>query len=92
MFFVPFHDFYPELAEAETRHAILMEPTNGLPGDTYALVELYCNEPGCDCRRVMLMVVAKKRGPLAVISYGWESLEFYEAAGRNRRLSSMPRI
>jgi hypothetical protein len=82
--FVPFHDFYPDLAERETRNLTLMEPVSDLinpapdlPADTYAMVELYCNDPGCDCRRVMFMVIAKQRGPLAVVAYGWESLKFY---------------
>jgi hypothetical protein len=78
MLFQPFHDFYPDLAEAETRFAILEEPQNGLPADTYAIMETYCNEPGCDCRRVIFMVCAKRhREPLAYVAYGWDSRKFY---------------
>ena len=49
-----------------------------LPNDMYVLVELYCDEPGCDCRRVMLDVTAQSTGEShAVIAYGWESRKFY---------------
>lgn len=78
MFFVPFHKFYPDLAARETRNAILNEPHNGLPADTYGFFEMYCDEPGCDCRRVFFTVFSERqRKPLAVVAYGWESLDFY---------------
>ena len=51
---------------------------DGLPADAYGMLEMYCNEPGCDCRRVFFMVVAKRyREPLAYVAYGWESRKFY---------------
>jgi hypothetical protein len=76
--FVPFHDFYPELADRETRTVMLPEEIGGLPADDYSFLELYCDDRGCDCRRVMFMVVSQQHPkPLAVVAYGWESLEFY---------------
>jgi hypothetical protein len=73
-----FGNFFPDLAQRETRTAILSEPTNGLPADSYAMLEMYCNEPGCDCRRVFLMVVSERhRKSLAYVAYGWESRAFY---------------
>jgi len=47
-------------------------------------VELYCNEPGCDCRRVTIDVLRPDTGwskIWATISYGWESLDFYRKWG-----------
>jgi hypothetical protein len=49
-----------------------------LPDGQYGFLELYCDDPGCDCRRVIINVVTPT-GPqtLATINYGWESIEFY---------------
>ena len=39
---------------------------------------MFCNERGCDCRRVFFYVVASFReGPEAFIAWGWDSPEFY---------------
>jgi len=36
------------------------------------VIELYCNDPRCDCRRVLLVVkVAADQPPAAVINYSW---------------------
>jgi hypothetical protein len=71
---VPFHLLFPEVAQLETRAVILFH-TNpfGLPPDTYGLVDLYCEQPGCDCRRVMLNVLSDKaRRQVATINHGFE--------------------
>ena len=76
--FVPFQDFYPDLAKREVRTLILPEGDEELPADTYVFFEMYCDEPGCDCRRVFFTVTSERhRKRLAVVSYGWESLNFY---------------
>ncbi len=78
-----FHDLFPEIAEAETRSIILSDddPETGLPADAYGFGEMFCNEPRCDCRRVLFYVVCCSRirmpRPEAVIAWGWESREFY---------------
>lgn len=52
---------------------------NVIPPGIYALLESYCDDPECDCRRVFLNVVNKETNEiLATIGYGWEDLEFYE--------------
>jgi hypothetical protein len=80
--FVPFHDFYPELAHRETRSLNLSEPTCGLPAGSYGMIELYCNDPGCDCRRMFFWVVTPHSPrPLACVSYGWENPDFYYGWG-----------
>jgi hypothetical protein len=39
---------------------------------------MYCDEPKCDCRRVMFSVfVSTSQSIEAVIAYGWESRDFY---------------
>ncbi|MBE0536526.1 MAG: hypothetical protein IH624_12745, partial [Phycisphaerae bacterium] len=51
---------------------------DGLPAGEYALCEMFCDERGCDCRRVFLCVVCQGRpGMEAVIAYGWEDAAFY---------------
>jgi hypothetical protein len=77
--FVLFHDHFPEIAEQETRTIIVLENSSlGLPSAHYSLLEMFCDEPGCDCRRVFFYVVSSLRKDVeAVIAYGWESAEFY---------------
>ncbi|MBN1492419.1 MAG: SEC-C domain-containing protein [Phycisphaerae bacterium] len=76
--YVSFHDYFPEIAERETRTLILPRPTGGLPQGPYSLIEMFCDEAGCDCRRVFFYVVSSFReGPEAVVAYGWEDEAFY---------------
>ena len=78
--YVPFREHFPDLAERETRTVTILDDRyRGLPAGVYAFVELFCDEPGCDCRRVFLAVHSSPREPEAVIAYGWESREFYAA-------------
>ncbi len=79
MAFAAFHDHFPELAEQETRSITIPAASNlGLPPDEYGFLEMYCDEPGCDCRRVLFYVVARSRpGVQAVIGWGWEDVNFY---------------
>lgn len=75
MGFIPFHRVEPELAERETHTMAVLVAQDDLPADTYALLELHCPDPACDCRRVMLKIACKQqaeRGFLAAISYGFD--------------------
>jgi hypothetical protein len=80
--FVPLHQFCPDLAERETRviHVMPDGPVDSdLPAGAYQFSELYCNEKGCDCRRVLFNVYSVERRRLeACIGWGWESVEFYD--------------
>ncbi len=49
--------------------------TGTIPKGTYGFVEFYCNDPGCDCRRVTLFVINEKMKERAVISMGFDPLE-----------------
>lgn len=77
--FRPFHDLFPEVAERETRTmGILRDQSGALPVEVYAFLEMYCDEPGCDCRRVLFDVISRTRGRTeAVIGWGWEDADFY---------------
>ena len=79
----PFMDRFPELGARETRSATVTEGQY-LPAGEYGFLELYCNEPGCDCRRVTILVLRRETGwskIWATISYGWESVDFYREWG-----------
>jgi hypothetical protein len=70
---------FPDLGRRETR-SLLVEPGQHLPGGEYGFIEFYCDEPGCDCRRVVINVMKPETGwgrSWAIINYGWESADFY---------------
>ena len=73
-YLVPFVQVEPDLAVKETRTTTLLQPRDGIPAGTYGLVEVYCPDSGCDCRRVMINVVEKERPThfLASIGYGFD--------------------
>lgn len=74
-----FLQHFPEIAELETRTITILQrsPSGLAPGD-YSLLEMFCDEPGCDCRRVMFCVVSSRTKDVeAVVAYGWESRDFY---------------
>ena len=76
----PFLERFPELGARETR-SLTVCGRGDLPDGDYGFVELYCNEPHCDCRRVMVVVLRPETGWQrfwATINYGWESREFYQ--------------
>ena len=74
-----FHEYFPEIAERETRTITILEQSSSkLPPGEYSLIEMYCNERKCDCRRVFFYVISlPKKDVEAVIAYGWESRKFY---------------
>jgi hypothetical protein len=78
--YVFFHEYFPEIAKQETRSVTIVQTPSvfGLPAGDYGLMEMYCNETGCDCRRVMWYVVSHtESGVEAVVVYGWENWQFY---------------
>ncbi|MBL8227316.1 MAG: hypothetical protein JNL98_02515 [Bryobacterales bacterium] len=51
-----------------------------IPAGEYGFFELYCDEAGCDCRRVIICVLRPETGwnkVWATIGYGWEKPEYY---------------
>jgi hypothetical protein len=75
----PFHSRFLDLAARETRSLRVLDGGGDLPVGEYTLLEWFCEEPECDCRRVLVQVVpaGRPKEVLAVINYGWESAEFY---------------
>ncbi len=75
--YVMFHNYFPEIAERETRSFTVFDNSE-LPAGSYALLEMYCDELGCDCRRVFFSVISSVTQQVeAVIAFGWESSQFY---------------
>ena len=75
--FTEFHNYFPDLAEQEIRSFTVLNDERIPPG-SYGLIESYCDEPDCDCRRVFLTVFSSRSKRMeAVISYGWDSAAFY---------------
>ena len=75
----PFGERFPQLGAREAR-ALIVTGRPDLPDGEYGFLEFYCNEPRCDCRRVMVLVVRPETGwkkVWATLNYGWESEEFY---------------
>lgn len=77
----PFFTQCLKTAVRETRVVTLPQAQNGVPAGAYVFHEFYCDDLTCDCRRVMILVGRSEdeeiREPLATITYGWESPEFY---------------
>ena len=79
MAFVLLHSRFPEIAERETRTLTVLGHTDcGLPPGDYSFLEMFCDEPGCDCRRVFFCVVSAPPQQLeATVAWGWETRDFY---------------
>ena len=79
MYFVPLVNYFPETAMRETREMTIQRKPGSNVYGSYGLVETYCNDPKCDCRRVMFYVLSERTGnkEVAIINFGWESKAFY---------------
>jgi hypothetical protein len=75
---VAFYSKFRDLAFREMRVVGVFEH-EFLPAGEYGLLEFYCNERGCDCRRVILQVLRSDTGwrVWASINFGWETPSFY---------------
>ncbi len=79
----PFMERFRETGVRETRSAIVAGQDD-LPDGEFAFMEMYCNERGCDCRRVIINVIRPETGLTriwATIGYGWDTLDFYRRWG-----------
>jgi len=83
MTLIPYYSVAREKALRETR-SITVTGDPSLPDDDYGFLEWYCDEAGCDCRRVIFRVLRKSAGEKvwATITFGWESPAYYKAWSR----------
>ena len=78
--YTSFHYYFPEVAKKETRMLTTFRQDYVVPSGSYGLLEMYCDDPGCDCRRVFLEVYDwEGRKSMAFFAYGWEGKEFYRS-------------
>ncbi len=54
----PLMERFPELGATRNSAPLPSPPRQELPRGEYGFLELYCDEPGCDCRRMMIDRVA----------------------------------
>ena len=79
---------FPRIFDRDAKIFAVSDPTGGLPIGEYVFLDHYCNNPFCDCRRVMFRVVEyKSYETLAYIHYGWESEEFYRKLSGSRHVA-----
>lgn len=73
-----FFERFGDLAFEETR-VVTVPPGKALPAGVYGLLEFYCTDDDCDCRRVIIRIVSENSADkvCATISYGWEDAAFY---------------
>lgn len=76
--FLPLFVIVPDLDEEEIKSIILSHEKYGLASGVYYLIENYCADRECDCRKAMINVVDDKNKIWATIGYGWESTKYYE--------------
>jgi len=83
-----FGELFPDVAVKDMVFLWIDPPRKRLPVKDYALLEYYCDEPGCDCRQVILDVVSNSHSMrvFASIAFGWETLAFYRAWAGTRDL------
>lgn len=65
----PYHRIFPD-AQAPSITLELAQKSGLIPKGSYAFVECYCTRPGCDCRRVTLLVLNEKMRHQALICLG----------------------
>lgn len=77
----PFFTLCLETAKAETRSITIQGMIHAPPEIDLLFDENYCDETGCDCRRVLLIarVCDDYDRILATINYGWEPAAYYQA-------------
>jgi hypothetical protein len=65
------------IGDAHQIRSVRIAQSPQLPDGEYSFIDMYCSEPGCDCRKTMIQVL-HNGNLVSVINYGWESAAFYE--------------
>ena len=73
-----FHEFFSDIALKETRGIFIKNENRLVPDGDYGFCEMFCNDPKCDCRRVVFRVSDEQFNLFAMVGFGWENEEYYE--------------
>jgi hypothetical protein len=73
-----FYQIVGQRALRETRCAVIPEGME-LPAGKYAFMEWFCDDPACDCRRVIIQVWREDTETKiwATLTYGWDTPAYY---------------
>ncbi len=71
LYLIPFYSVFPDIATNETRVITVLRTQGNVPTGSYGLIEFYCPDPDCDCRRVMLNIVEEKHPTRFLASIGY---------------------
>jgi len=77
---------FPHLAGQDTYRMSLADVDPEVDG-VYDLVDYYCLDLDCDCRKVIIFVLDSRKQQMATIAYSWESISFYIALGADQEFA-----
>jgi len=69
--------------------SIVIRDEPRLPDGQYDLVDTYCADPACDCRKTIIQIFHGGK-LVSIVNFGWETPEFYlrwQGAVRDRELA-----
>lgn len=86
MILIPFYRIFHEIAAEETRCFHILEGEEdpedpeepSPPQGSYSLVELYCPDPNCDCRKANISITDEEGDECCSFQIGWEDAAFYD--------------
>lgn len=64
------------IGSAHRVRTVELADSRGLPDGEYRFVDMYCIDPGCDCRKTIIRVFHNGKH-VSTLNYGWESPAFY---------------
>lgn len=87
MIYKSLQELLPQIAENETRSLTVLQSGLGLPpAGQYAFIELFCSDPDCDCRNVMIYVFhVEKQQQVTQLRFCWEKQSYYDRIGLDFR-------
>lgn len=75
MAFIPAGDL---IGLAHQVRTVRLRQNGQLPGGNYRFIDTHCTDPGCDCRKTMILVY-RDDVHVSTINFGWEPAAFYQA-------------
>lgn len=64
------------IGEAHQIRTVTLADSGELPGGDYSLLDLYCTDPKCDCRKTIIQIIHNGRH-VSTVDYGWEDPRYY---------------